>query len=335
MNQVRSLWWACRVPGLKEPFDTAQLRVCYPARATGSDTERLTGVVAADAGRGPFPVVVLLPGINVPADSYRWLAVLLAGRGFVAVTPQLVGELFAGSHGVTPGIDLEACPPGAYGTRATTPLIGAVLTALTELAAASSPLAGLLDTGRVVVGGHSAGGTVALQSAAHVPGLRGVFTYGAHTLVAAALGHPPGTVLPVAAGVPVLLMSGEHDGVIAASADRYGATAGPAEGADPATTDPVARTFHRALPDADGAHAWVKLAGAGHFTFCDPVDPTSARAFLEPPQAAGSAARALIGRLATAFCAATLPERPSPADTAAYGALLTPPHPGLVSVVRR
>lgn len=327
MNQVRSLWWACRVPGLKEPFDTAHLRIFYPARATGSDTERLTGVVAADADQGPFPVVVLLPGINVPADSYRWLAVLLAARGFVTVTPELVGELFAGNHGVTPGIDLEACGPASYGTRATTPLIGAVLGALTELAPAS-PLAGLLDTTRVVVGGHSAGGTVALQSAAHVPGLRGVFTYGAHTLVATALGHPPGTVLPVGGGTPVLLMSGEHDGVISASADRYGPQAAAGD-------DPVARTFHDALADAEGAHAWVKVAAAGHFAICDPVDPTSARGFLETSRTPESDARALIGALATAFCTAALPARPSRADTGAFAALLAPPHPGLVSVLRR
>ncbi|MFJ7270390.1 hypothetical protein ACIQV3_27780 [Streptomyces sp. NPDC099050] len=327
MNQVRSVWWACRVPGLKEPFDTAHLRIFYPARATGCDTERLTGMVAADAGRGPFPVVVLLPGINVPADSYRWLAVLLAARGFATVTPELVGELFAGNHGVTPGIDLEACGPASYGTRATTPLIGAVLGALAELAPAS-PLAGLLDTSRVVVGGHSAGGTVALQSAAHVRGLRGVFTYGAHTLVATALGHPPGTVLPVGGGAPVLLMSGEHDGVIAASADRYGPQAGAGE-------DPVARTFHDALADAGGAHAWVKVAAAGHFTICDPVDPTSARGFLETSQAPASDARSLIGALVAAFCTATLAARPTRADTEAFTALLAPPHPGLVSVLRR
>ncbi|MFF3214384.1 alpha/beta hydrolase family protein [Streptomyces sp. NPDC002886] len=327
MNQVRSLWWACRVPGLKEPFDTAHLRVFYPARTTGSDAERLTGVVAADAERAPFPIVVLLPGINVPADSYRWLAVLLAARGIVAVTPELVGELFAGSHGVTPGIDLDACGPASYGTRATTPLIGTVLRALAELPPAS-PLAGQLDTRRVVVGGHSAGGTVALQSTGHVPGLRGVFTYGAHTLVATALGHPPGTVLPIGGDVPVLLMSGEHDGVIAASADRYGPAAQPGD-------DPVARTFHEALADADGAHAWVKVADAGHFTVCDPVDATSARGFLDTPGRSEGDARALIGLLVTAFCAAALPEQPSPALTGAFGTLLAPPHPGLVSVLRR
>ncbi|MET9653343.1 MULTISPECIES: dienelactone hydrolase family protein [unclassified Streptomyces] len=330
MSRVRSEWRACRVPGLKEPYDTAHLRVFYPARATGSDAERLTGVVAADAGRAPFPLVVLLPGINVPADSYRWLAVLLARRGFVAVTPELVGELFGGSHGVTPGIDLEACAPGTYGTRATTPLIGAVLGALAE-SAPRSPLDGLLDLERVVVGGHSAGGTVALQSAAHVPGLRGVFAYGAHTQVAAALGHPPGTVLPVGAHVPVLLMSGENDGVIAASADRYAA-------AD-ADADPVARTFHEALTDAGGAHAWVRIAGAGHFTLCDPVDATSARGFLEAPEPEGSGARALAGHLVAAFCAAVMPPgrpaAPNPDDDAEFGALLAPPHPGLLDVRRR
>ncbi|MEU4084805.1 hypothetical protein [Streptomyces aureus] len=339
------------MPGLKEPYDTAHLRVFYPSRPTGSDAERLTGVIPADAGRAPFPVVVLLPGINVPADSYRWLAVLLAGRGLVVVTPELVGELFGGSHGVTPGIDLDACAPGTYGTRATTPLIGAVLGSLAEPAPAS-PLAGLLDLERVVVGGHSAGGTVALQSAAHVPGLRGVFTYGAHTLVAAVLGHPPGTVLPVGATVPVLLMSGEHDGVVAASADRYAAAEA---GADP---DPVSRTFHEALPDADGAHAWVRIAGADHFTLCDPVDATSARAFLEAPgedgDRASDGARALVGRLVVAFCAsALLSERPAPAepadptdpadpadpmdpaDPAEYDALLARPHPRLLHVRRR
>ncbi|TXS09957.1 alpha/beta hydrolase [Streptomyces sp. ms191] len=330
MSQVRSEWRACRVPGLKEPYDTAHLRVFYPARATGSDAERLTGVIAADAGRAPFPLVVLLPGINVPADSYRWLAVLLARRGFVAVTPELVGELFGGSHGVTPGIDLAACTPGAYGTRATTPLLGAVLAALAE-PAPGSPLDGLLDPERVVLGGHSAGGTVALQSAAHVPGLRGVFTYGAHTRVAAALGHPPGTVLPVGARVPVLLMSGEHDGVIAASAERYALT--------DADADPVARTFHEALTDSGGAHAWVRIAGAGHFALCDPVDATSARGFLEEPEPEGSGARALAGRLVAAFCSAVLlPERPAapnPDDQAELDALLAPPHPGLLDVRRR
>lgn len=65
------------------------------------------------------------------------------------------------------------------------------------------------------------------------------------------------------------------------------------------------------------------------------MDPTSARGFLETPGAGEGDARALIGLLVAAFCAAALPERRPPADTRAYGALLSPPHPGLVSVLRR
>ncbi|UGY91941.1 alpha/beta hydrolase family protein [Streptomyces gobiensis] len=323
MSQVRSLWWARRVPGLKEPFDTVHLRVFYPARHTGSDAERLTGEVPADPSRAPYPVVLLLPGINIGQDAYRWLALALAEKGLITVTADLVGELFAGSHGLTPAIDLDAASPAGYGSRPTSPLIAALLAAMGELVG-RPPLDGLLDLDRVALGGHSAGGTVALQSAGFTPGVRAVFTYGAHTLVASMLGWPPGTVLPVSGTAPVMLLSGETDGVIAASTDRYGG-----EGA----TDPVERTFTQALRDADGAHVWARLTGAGHFTLCDPHDPTTARGFLERPGGAQRSARALLARLVTLFCTAHLRR-----DAAARGALmslLAPPHPGLALVRRR
>lgn len=324
---VRALWWACRVPGLKEPFDTAHLRVFYPARPTGSDAERLSGEIPADPAGAPYPVALLLPGINVGQDAYRWLAVALASAGVVTVTADLVGELFAGSHGLTPAVDLEAAAPAGYGTRPTSPLIGALLAAVRELGT-RPPLAGLLDTDRVALGGHSAGGTVALQSAGLTPGVRAVFAYGAHTVVADLLGWPPGTVLPAGGGAPVLLLSGEHDGVIAASADRY---TGPPGGAPP---DPVARTFDEAVPDAAGGNVLATLAGANHFTACHPQDPTGARGFLErtvPDD--GGAARDLLSRLITLFCTAHL--RGDGAARSRLDELLAPPHPGLVAVRRR
>ena len=84
-------------------------------------------------------------------------------------------------------------------------------------------MAGQVDLSRVVVGGHSAGGTVALHNSNPdwVPGLHAVFAYAAHTMTATALGHDEATVAPVPAKVPVMLMSGADDGVIAASRDRY------------------------------------------------------------------------------------------------------------------
>jgi dienelactone hydrolase len=316
---VRSAWWAATIPGAKAPFDTAHLRVYYPARPDGSDAERLTGVLAADPAGAPYPVVLIVSGVNVGQEAYRWLAVELAGRGFVAVTYDWVGTLFGGLHGITPGVDLDAARPDGYGTRPTSPSLGPVLDCLAE---AATPVAGLLDAGRVALVGHSAGGTVALQSARFLPQVRAVATYGAHTMVATMLGWPAGTVLPAQVDCPVLLMAGERDGVVAGSADRYGE-----EAAD--RRDPVTRTFAEGLGDRDGAHALVRLAGANHFAVAHPVDPTAARAFLDSDATVDPAAsRALLADLVAAFCGVHLRGAPP----ATFGAATVSPH---VASVRR
>ncbi|WP_187414484.1 alpha/beta hydrolase family protein [Nonomuraea sp. PA05] len=281
---VRSLWWAARTGG-EPPFDTAHLKVHYPA-APGGD--RLTGVFPPHGG--PYPVVLFVSGINVGQDAYRWLAVEIASAGFVCVTFDRVGELFGGEHGLTPGVDLDAAAPAAYGTRPTCPAIGAVLASLNEI----ELLKGVLDLDRVALGGHSAGGSVVLQSARHFPQVRAVFAYGAHTMVATMLGWPPGTVLPAQVDCPVLLSVGTRDGVISGSADRYGQ-----EGHG---HDPVTRTFEEAL--SGGEHLLAVLEGANHFAVADPVDPTAARAFLDLPATADR--RPELARLITSFLRAHL-----------------------------
>ena len=77
---VRAVHTACTVPGNEPPYDTAHVKVFYPADPTGDMTERMTGVVRADSSGAPYPVVVFFNGINVAADSYRWLATALAER---------------------------------------------------------------------------------------------------------------------------------------------------------------------------------------------------------------------------------------------------------------
>ncbi len=266
---IRSVWWAATIPGHDKPFDTVHLRVYYPAKPDGSDAERLSGVMAADPAGAPYPVALIVSGVNVGQEGYRWLAEELAGQGFVAVTYDWVGTLFAGLHGITPGVDLDAARPEGYGTRATCPSLRPVLDALGEM---TGPVQGLLDLDRVALIGHSAGGTVALQSARFVPEVKAVVTYGAHTMVATMLGWPAGTVLPAQVDCPVLLLAGENDGVINRSADRYGE--------DSATRkDPITRTFTEALPE--GPHQMVTLKGANHFSIVYPVDHTAARAFLD------------------------------------------------------
>ncbi|WP_084472450.1 alpha/beta hydrolase family protein [Nocardia alba] len=268
---IRSLWWSVRTDGTA-PFDTAHLKVYYPAVATGDDAERLTGVFGPDPAGAPYPVVLFMSGVNVGQEAYRRFAVAIAEAGFVVVTVDRVGELFGGLRGLTPGVELDAARPDAYGTRPTCPAIGAILASLAELAELA-PLRGALDLDRVALGGHSAGGTVVLQSARYFPGVRAVFAWGAHNMVATMLGWEPGTVLPAQVACPVLLGVGTNDGVIQGSADRYGE-----DGAN--RPDPVRRTFDEALPE--GANLLAIIKGANHFGIAD-ADPTAARAFLDGP----------------------------------------------------
>ena len=273
---VRAVHTACTVPGHEPPFDTAHVKVFYPAAPTGDHAERMTGVVAADASGAPYPVVVLLNGINVSADSYRWLAVALAERGFVAVTFTFVEEVFGTGVAVSPGIDVGVIRPDTFGTAPCGTALQPVLDALAKLGA---PLEGLLDLDRVALGGHSGGGTVVLQSAnpAWFPQVRAVFAYGAHAMASTVLGWPVGHVMDLSDEVAVLLLTGEHDGVMAASAVRYG------EQDDADRVDPVARTFDAAFAGGRGDVHHVVLRGANHFTVAHPLDPTSARSFLDEP----------------------------------------------------
>lgn len=272
---IRSLWWAADTGE-----GTAHLKVHYPAQEPG----RLTGTAPVEGG--PYPVVLFLSGINVGQDAYRWLAVEIASAGFVCVTFDRVGPLFGGEVGLTPGIDLEAATPSLYGTRPTCPSIGSILAALAEI----DLLKGALDLDRVALGGHSAGGTVVLQSARFYPSVKAVFAYGAHTMVATMLGWPAGTVVPAQVDCPVLLSVGTRDGVIMGSSDRYG---------QPHDRDPVTRTFEEALTDHGGEHLLAVFEGANHFAIADPVDPTAARAFLDLP--AESEPRSELAQLVTAF----------------------------------
>ncbi|MYH71731.1 MAG: alpha/beta hydrolase [Acidimicrobiia bacterium] len=282
--------------------DAALATLFYPGDDGRLDEARLTGQVPADDTDAPWPVVVLLPGINVVPDGYRWLAHRLVADGLCVVTYAAIGSLGPAGRGITPGIDLTALAPDTIGTRPSATALGPLLAQLAELAADDqSPVAGRVDLGRVVVGGHSAGGTAALHNSdpGWVSGLRAVFAYAAHTMVATTLGHGEAAVVPIPAQVPIMLLGGSDDGVIAASRDRYRT--------DDEAHDPVHRTFSEAIHRQQGDSWLVELADAGHFAICDPVDTTSGRSFLEPdPTTVDPAIRNLLGDLIATFIATSL-----------------------------
>ena len=278
--------------------DAAIGTLYYPADETTLDAARLTGMVAADETDAPWPIVVIMPGINVAADTYRWLAIALVEAGYCAVTYAAIGSLGPAGRGITPGIDMAALVPDVIGTRCSAPALGPLLAAIGAL---GEPVAGKVDFDRVIVGGHSAGGTVALHNTnpAWVPGLRATFSFAGHAMTSTSLGHAEASVTAVPAGVPILMLAGAHDGVIAASSDRYRS--------NDATHDPIRRTFDEAI-DRDSGDSWlIELVDGNHFTICDPIDETSGRSFLEVDlRASDTAARQTLAAVIVAFVADAL-----------------------------
>lgn len=293
---VRSIHLGFEVPDA----DAAQATLYYPADEAALGDARLTGIVAADVSAAPWPIVILVPGINVAPDAYRWLACRLVESGCCAVTYSTIGALGPAGRGITPGIDLAALDPAGIGARCSATAIVPLLMALQALDP-SSPPAAHIDFDRVVLGGHSAGGTVVLHNSdpAWIPGLRAVFAYAGHTMTATSLGHDEASVAAIPAQVPVLLLGGSGDAVIAASRDRYRN--------DGALHDPVGRTFHEALSRDKGDSWLVELVDGNHFSVCDPVDETSGRSFLEPElRADDRAVRDLLASVIVAFVQQTV-----------------------------
>jgi len=294
----------------------------YPADPGGLAGARLTGVVPP-APTNPLPVIVFMGGINVVPDSYRWLATELSAAGFVVALYSQIGDLGPAGWGITPGIDLAAFAPDALGERPSASCLGEVI----EMVASDPLLCDHVDAGRVVLGGHSAGGTVALHNAqpSWFPGVCAAFAYGGHTMAATQLGHGEAAVMPLPSATPLMLLAGANDGVIAASRDRYRSDSG--------AHDPVRRTFEQAITSNTGDCWWFELADGTHFTPCHPIDHTSGRSFLEPAHPPGQAkARQLLSRLVLAFLNKHVNEHVN-AEPSALGDLAV--SPGISAWARR
>jgi predicted dienelactone hydrolase len=294
---IRALFHAATIPGAHPPYNTLWLKIYYPAAPTGSEVERMTGIIPADKTAVPLPIVIFCNGINVGAESYHWLALKLAEANIVTVLYTHIAETLPNVVGLTPGIDLARVTPDSYGSGPTCPAVQPILDALAQLnGEAASPLCGALDLHRVILGGHSAGGTVALQNGQFFDQVTAVFAYAGHTMAATMLGFAPGTVLAVG-GKSALLMRGDRDGVIAASRGRYETEA--------ASPDPVAQTFDTGCQPTAGHKAYdVLISGANHFSIAHPLDETTGRSFLDMPMSRPAAAiREQIAGLILAFIA--------------------------------
>ncbi len=294
---ARAVYASCAIPGAEAPGDRAILRIVYPARPALGEAQLDSGFIPADRTAAPYPVVLIMPGVNVGPEAYAWLARYLALQGRIAVTYAFVAEELAGYVSLTPGLDLSALAPATYGSRPSGSAIAPILAAVGR-ENEGGMLEGCVDIDSVILAGHSAGGSVALYNANPdwFPQVRGAFAYGAHTGASTRLGFDENTILSLPGEVPLLLAAGTRDGVIANSAHRYGGM-----------SDPVRATFEQGITRNRGDCYLVEIEGANHFSIAWPADETSGRHYLDETEAGdGESIRGLLAALLDAFIADTL-----------------------------
>ncbi|MDC0832895.1 dienelactone hydrolase [Geitlerinema sp. CS-897] len=275
---VRAIYEAAKIESAASPYDTLNLKIFYPACLPDDERSQNLGIVPADDKNAPFPVVIFFNGINCSPEVYQWLAVKLAERKFVVVTFSWVAENIPGMVALTPGVDIKMLSPQLYGTGPTASALPTILKTLEQLQN-KGILAGLLDLNRIVLGGHSAGGRVAIESASpqFFSQVVASFAYGAHTAAAVQIGYEPGTILPLPDELPLLLIGGTCDGVIAQSSHRYGVTWEQ-------PTTPIQRTFQDAIAGGRNDSYLLLLEGANHFSIAQTFDSTTGRPFLDFPE---------------------------------------------------
>lgn len=306
------------MPG-EPPHDRAQLKIYYPAQAEPTEESRNTGLIPAVPCDGGYPVVLFSPGVNVSPDAYGWLARELVLRGYVVVLYGQIAEEMPGFVSLSPGFDFAGLTPDGIGKTSSASAHPALLDCLRK-EAEGGVLAGVLDLDRIVCGGHSAGGTLALINANPdwIPGLKAVFSYGAHTGASTALGHPPDTLVDIDPRTPALIIGGTRDGCIAESAARYDGV--PGESA----TARVEQTFDRSVSRREGDSVLALFEGANHFTFTHPFDDATGRAFIDWSETEdGDRLRTEMAGLIAEFLDAVLAGKPAQAGS-----------PGLASTYR-
>ena len=293
---ARAIYRACEIPGAAAPYDRAFLKIFYPALPDDGEEQLNAGLVPADHTAAPYPLLIMMPGINVGPESYTWLAAELARQGVVTVTYSMIAEEMPGYISLTPGLDLAAITPDTYGTAPSATAIAAIIAALRK-ENEQGPLEGCIRVGSTLLAGHSAGGSAALFNAnpEWFPDVRGAIAYGAHAAASTALGFDDNTILELPGDLPMLLIAGTRDGVIASSAGRYGRS-----GAE--TPDRVRQTFDDGMTSSRGDCFYVEIDGANHFSLAHPVDESTGRHFLDEAEEGDNARiRELLAELIVSF----------------------------------
>ncbi|MGB3508523.1 MAG: dienelactone hydrolase [Microcoleaceae cyanobacterium] len=273
---IRSFFRAAKVETAQPPYDTIHMKIFYPGQIPEEDQELSQQLLPVDTEYAPFPVVIFFSGFDCHSQMYQWLAVELIERGIVVVTFSWIEEYLPGRVSSTPGFNLSMLKPDTYGTAPSSTLLPTLLAEL-EILNSDGILAGMLDLQKIILGGHSAGGRMAMENAnpQFFPKVAAAFSYGAHSAAPVMLGFEPGKILPLPDALPLLLMGGTRDGTIAKMSAVYGISGD-------ATTS-VKRTFQESIIGGRNDSYLLLWEGANHFSISSPPDPTTAIPFLDLP----------------------------------------------------
>lgn len=322
-TEVRAIYRAAKVADREAPYNSIAMKLYYPSASKASFEEQQTGFLPPDSSLAPFPVVIILPGANIANEAYGWLARRFAKAGFAAVTYSWVTLDMGDQVSASPGILLDRLTPETCGQAPSCPALPAILDELSRMQS-DGILAGHLDLEHVLFGGHSLGGSMALLNAntGWHPNVCGAFAYATHTAGNLYAGWQPGSFMPVAEDLPLLMMGGNRDGVIPATNYLYQDEKG----------DRLERSFREGIAGGRGDRHLVIVDGAGHYSFAHPHDKATARAYLDQPTpGGGKRIRRYLGELIVSFC-----RQACHADVdsaAALQALCSPEHP-LVAVAQ-
>jgi dienelactone hydrolase len=211
-NGPITVWYPAQ-PGSEagQAVATYDLRTYLPAAEQGKvadapfPTAAYPDLPPAEPEGQPFPLVLFSHGFCGYRQQSSYLTTTIASWGFVVAAPEHTAR------------DLTACLSGTIGQGATTDvedLRAAIPILEAENLKEDGPLATIVDTTRLAVVGHSAGGSAAIQ----MSGDPNVATYVA---MAAGSGPPP-------AATPGLYMAGDADVIApAATIEQWWTTSVP------------------------------------------------------------------------------------------------------------
>lgn len=320
---VRAIYRAVVGAG-EAPYNTITAKIFYPAVWSDDESARVTGIMPPDAALAPFPVMVFFPGVNCESPMYYWLAEAIAADGVAVVVMSWVAQNLPGRVSLTPGIDLKMASPDCYGKGFTVSSLVPLLRMIDALNG-DGVLNGMLDLETIILAGHSAGGTLALQNAdkRYLSGIAGAIAYCANPLATTVLsGFPAGDIPALPNDVPTLMIGATEDGIGTHHNTIYGR---------PGTSgaDAVLATFDEAFQREAGDSVCVIMQGANHYSIGYPLDTTTGRAFLDTPETSDNTAlRMHMAALIRAFIAGQI--RGGAAD--AFETLLQTP---LIAAIRR